>query len=201
MNKKGFVFVETIVTLTILMSLMIVMYTVFVNLLQKEKIVSEYNKYGDQMILYYYRRSVGDSTLKQRGNNSGSGPINTECTPTSTKRCGSYYYNATVDTVPLIDTSVSNADGYCNIIIMNCQELAMRRAIFDSNDIKTVAGSPVQNNRLWGCNKMSKEFQTYQMQVESCPPKAQYVIMGEFRTKEVSGEFYSYAHIFIPNRK
>ncbi len=201
MNKKGFIFVETIVTLTVLMALMIAMYTVFVNLLHRERTVAEYDKYGDQMILYYYRRSVGDTILKQRGNNSGAGPVNTACTPTSTRRCGSYYYNATVDTVPLIDTSVANAGGYCNIIVMNCAELAKRRALFNSNDIKTVSGSPVQNNRLYGCTKMSKEFQTYQTQVEQCPEKAQYVIMGEFRTKEGNKELYSYAHLFIPNRK
>ena len=55
MNKRGFMFIETIVTLTVLMVLLLSLYTVFSNLLQKEKVVAEYDKYGDKYALYYYK--------------------------------------------------------------------------------------------------------------------------------------------------
>ena len=55
MNKKGFMFVETIVTITVLISLLVTLYAVFVNLLQKEKVRTEYDKYGDVMALFYYK--------------------------------------------------------------------------------------------------------------------------------------------------
>ena len=63
MKKNGFMFVETIVTLTILMSLLLALYTVFVNLLQKEKVNAEYDKFGERMSLFYYKESLGDAGI------------------------------------------------------------------------------------------------------------------------------------------
>ena len=66
MNKKGFMFVETIVTLTVLMALLITIYTIFVNLLQKEKTTAEYDSYGDKYALFYYKENLGAQNMKDR---------------------------------------------------------------------------------------------------------------------------------------
>ena len=58
MNKKGFMFIETIVTLTVLMALLITFYAVFSNVLQRERVVSEYDKYGDKFALFYYKEKL-----------------------------------------------------------------------------------------------------------------------------------------------
>lgn len=58
MNKKGFMFVETIVTLTVLMTALLLLYNVFVNLLRREKTVTNYNKESYVYALYYIKEDL-----------------------------------------------------------------------------------------------------------------------------------------------
>lgn len=58
LNKNGFMFIETIVTLTILMTALLLLYNVFVNLLNKEKIVTNYNKKGYIYALHYVKEDL-----------------------------------------------------------------------------------------------------------------------------------------------
>lgn len=55
MSKKGFAFVETIVTLTILLVALTALYAVFANLLNQEKVMSEYDRPSDKYSLYYIK--------------------------------------------------------------------------------------------------------------------------------------------------
>lgn len=58
LKKNGFMFIETIVTLTILMTALLLLYSVFVNLLNKEKIVTHYNKKGYIYALHYVKENL-----------------------------------------------------------------------------------------------------------------------------------------------
>ena len=59
-NKKGFMFIETIVTLTILMTVLLMLYTTFTNLLNKEKTITTYDKKGYIYSLYYAKEYLLD---------------------------------------------------------------------------------------------------------------------------------------------
>lgn len=63
MNKKGFMFVETIVTLTVLMTALLLLYNVFVNLLRREKTVTNYNKESYVYALYYIKEDLLNEDL------------------------------------------------------------------------------------------------------------------------------------------
>ena len=54
-NKKGFMFIETIVTLTVLTTVLLLLYTTFTNLLNKERIVTAYNKKSYIYALHYIK--------------------------------------------------------------------------------------------------------------------------------------------------
>lgn len=45
-NKKGFMFVETIITMTVLTTILLLLYTSFTSLLNKERTITSYNKKG-----------------------------------------------------------------------------------------------------------------------------------------------------------
>ncbi|MBQ4583336.1 MAG: hypothetical protein IJA94_00320 [Bacilli bacterium] len=54
-KKNGFMFVETIVTLTVLITVLLLLYNVFVNLLGNEKRVTDYEKKGYRYALFYIK--------------------------------------------------------------------------------------------------------------------------------------------------
>lgn len=54
-------FVETIVTLSILIVLLVTLYNTFTNLLNKEKIGAEYEKKSDRYALFYIKEALMDS--------------------------------------------------------------------------------------------------------------------------------------------
>lgn len=56
-SKKGFMFIETIVSLTILMTALLLLYSVFVNLLNKEK-TTTYNKKSYIYALFYMKEQL-----------------------------------------------------------------------------------------------------------------------------------------------
>lgn len=126
MNKKGFMFIETIVTLTILMALLISIYAVFINLLQKEKIVAEYDKLGDKYALFYIKEKnkgyFDNSTNYNKGNlgvSSFTGYDQFGLNKIIMLKCGSSYSNMTntsgmskdlVDYVKNVDLCPSGSD-------------------------------------------------------------------------------------------
>ena len=58
MNKKGFAFIETIVTLTVLLVALTTLYAVFSNLLEQERRKTDYNRASDKFALYYIKESM-----------------------------------------------------------------------------------------------------------------------------------------------
>ena len=184
MNKKGFMFIETIVTLTVLMALLITIYSVFVNLLNKEKTGAEYNKYGDVMSLFYYKEKLGGAEVETRA---------TRKTISGDKR-GSYYYDNQFGLD--VNKESDPSKRYCNVVIMTCKELSERRDIKGNIIYEANYGGSYASK----CDKgVSNELNIYRKQVKSCPDgnkEDRYVIIAEFKSAE---GIYTYAHLYVPN--
>ena len=191
MNKKGFVFVETIVTLTVLMSLLVVLYSIFVNLLQKEKTRVEYDKYSDKMALFYYKEYLGDAKIK--------GLSEIYRTSNGKKHYGARFYD---DNFGLDLTNNDGADtGYpCNVAIMPCSMIENNTKKTRLSDLTYLTTTNALNpSDKWCSGGASRDFESFRDQIAVCPSFAQYVILGEFKHKEGNKTVYSYAHIYYPN--
>ena len=188
MNKKGFAFVETIVTLTVLMALLITLYTVFINLLQKEKTNTEYDNYGDQLSLFYYKEYLGDSKIRRLGKTPNTGEGN----------CKGMRFYAKEFGLDLTSNEGKNSGYPCNVVVMPCSEIESNKSI---RKIKywVEAYTDSYGFSLTQCSTVSKDFEEYRRQIDSCPKLAEYVILGEFKHKENDQYYYTYAHIYYPN--
>ena len=187
MNKKGFMFVETIVTLSILIVLLVALYNTFTNLLNKEKIGAEYEKKSDRYALFYIKEALMDSeyieTYKDKYVHL---PAN--------RLTSSYSINSQSD--------IQNYNA--NVAIVTC----------NSNTAISIARDSASNipcsHALCEVNNVSQEFKEYVNQLPrgNCKTGAKYIIAGEFMNNhiydpngEVISSTYSYAYIFYPNVK
>ena len=190
MNKKGFMFVETIVTLSILIVLLVTLYNTFTNLLNKEKIGAEYEKKSDRYALFYIKEALMDSQYIE------------------TYKDKYVYLNGS----PLGLESAGSGDGIdANVAILSCNSNASITVAQNSYSYARCT----KNNQQVPCKVItpSREFREYvnQLPRNNCQSGAKYIIAGEFRNyhnADASYGFssttysnYSYAYIFYPNVK
>ena len=187
MNKRGFIFVETIVTLTVLLVLLTTLYTSFTNLLNQEKINSEFEKKGDRYALFYMKETILDREYIEKYKNK---------------------YVKIPSSYGLFSGASGGADGYtwdANMAIIACnddEEITVARDSYASYDSET----PV----LF----VTAEFKRYVIQLKNmrnhCKEGAEYIIAGEFDnySNRISNatwsnvyDNHSYAYVYYPNIK
>ena len=184
MNKRGFIFVETIVTLTVLLVLLTTLYTSFTNLLNQEKINSEFEKKGDRYALFYMKETILDREYIEKYKNK------------YVKIPSSYGLNS---------SQTGNTYGYtwdANMAIIACNDDEEITVASDSYDSEV----PVEN--------VSSEFKRYVNQLKNmrnhCKEGAEYIIAGEFvnYSNRISNTTWSnvydnqsYAYVYYPNIK
>ena len=173
MNKKGFVFIETIVTLTVLMAILLVMYTAFINLLDKQKVGAEHNKYSDVMSLFYYKERE-KKYAKIRGESYPNKSMQTWA-----KTLGLDHYGSPTDK--------------CNLIIMNCKQLHDRINVttLPIDTMWTCSGASKE------LEKYAKQVPScYDNKGNLVTSDNKYVIIGEFTS--FTG-VHTFAYIYAPN--
>lgn len=152
MSKKGFVFVETIVTLTVLIALLIAMYTVFVNLLKKEQVVAEYDKCADYYALFYIKEIWKDNPRYVEG---------------STYKASSARYN------------ISHPGWHTDIKHFNLNDFVVLKC---NNGSVITSFDGVRYNRSDYTSVCSPEFLDYVDSISTCPNDSDFILFAEFKT-------------------
>ncbi len=179
MNKKGFVFVETIVTLTILMALLITLYGGFVNVLQKERTVAEYDKNGDIYAMFYIKE------IWKKAKTSS----NTRYIEDNDDYADSY----------LIYDIAGHPERHPKLNLFDIKYIVVgkcnsgsRTFSFQNKYGSQPAYSPLATTPA---SYYSKEFIDYIKSISTCPSSSKYVLYGEFRHGDGP---YTYAHVYYP---
>ena len=199
MNKHGFMFVETIVTLTILLVLLATLYSSFTNLINKEKIDAEYEKKGDRYALFYIKETVLDKEYIEKYKNKYV-------------RVSSIYGLSRAG-------SASDPRVKPNIAIIACNDTSEIEVGSDSYDAQCSCKDCETGYTKCIVDQPDAEFKRYVDQLKPlrshCKEGAEYIIAGEFLNYENrdtsegwaagSGSFvydnFSYAYVYYPNIK
>ena len=186
MSKKGFMFVETIATMTVLMSLLIILYTIFINLLQKQKTNAEYESYGDKMYLFYIKEEM----IKNGNyfNDSGEYLKNEAVLNISSEENSDLYHCYNEDD--------SRKRNYClkSLVVGTCDGNLINYVYKNIEGVTVPIDAPSENN------VEDSDFLKYINTIHTCDKESEKIILfGRFMYYDTSQKHYFYAHIGFPN--
>lgn len=190
-NNRGFMFVETIVTLTIMITALLLLYNVFSNLLAKENTFTNYDKKSYIYALYHIKESLLDVGYDFQLN------------PGTTL---GYMVVADVDLDSSVNTNHNTLSGRINSFYSNIDTRLGVNVDDNMKDILQYYKDTYGLNRLllFSCTStgvsylIARDLSTYTTTLSCKDPTEEAVkLVGEFYD-EIQNKYF-YAHIYYPN--
>ena len=189
-KKKGFMFIETIVTLTFLATVLLMLYSTFTNLLGNEKRVTDYEKKGYRYSLFYIKEWMIDNNIDLSADrifNDENDNFKILASYIEKESVGPKDYNdAKINSEPKKSKfkSLANTYNLKTLVILRCKNVDNENLFLD-----------------WEESLLTNEFMQYIKSLGTCKEYNQkyktYRIIGEFYDEENKQDYQAF--IYYPN--